>query len=60
MRQALLKVDGVVAATVSYDDKRADVRYRPDLVEPSALIEVINKIGFKASEMDADDDEPSP
>ena len=29
-----MSVDGVVAAEVSLDDKRADVRYRPDLVEP--------------------------
>ncbi len=60
MRQALLKVEGVISATVSYDDKRADVRYRPDLVAPAALIKAINDIGFKASEMDPEDEAPSP
>jgi len=30
VRQALRAVDGVVDVEVSYDDKRADVRYRPD------------------------------
>ena len=41
-------VDGVVEAEVSYDDKRADVRYRPDVVEPAALV-VIDGAGFTAS-----------
>ncbi len=49
MRQALLGVDGVVEAEVSYDDKRADVRYRPDVVEPAALVAAIDGAGFTAS-----------
>ena len=48
MRQALLSVDGVVDAEVSYDDKRADVRYRPDLVDTAALV-AIDGAGFSAS-----------
>ena len=57
MRQALLKVDGVVAAEVSYDDKRADVQYRPDVVTPDALVKAIDEIGFQASVMKPGDAE---
>ncbi len=42
-------VDGVVDAEVSYDDKRADVRYQPDMVEPAALVAAIDGAGFSAS-----------
>ena len=49
-----MSVDGVVAAEVSFDDKRADVRYRPDLVEPDALIEAIVDVGFQASVIDSE------
>ena len=50
-----MRVDGVVAAEVSYDDKRADVQYRPDLVAPDALVKAINDIGFEASVMEDQD-----
>ena len=60
MRQALLSLDGVVSATVSYEDKRADVQYHPERVEPAMLIKAINDIGFIANEIDAEDEEPSP
>ncbi|MCH2254061.1 MAG: hypothetical protein MK365_12965 [Vicinamibacterales bacterium] len=49
MRQALRAVDGVVDVEVSYDDKRADVRYRPDVVEPAALVAAVDGSGFSAS-----------
>ena len=49
VRHALRQVDGVVAAEVSYDDKRADVRYRPALVTPESLVMAIDRIGFQAS-----------
>ena len=52
MRQALLEVTGVVDAEVSYDDKRADVRYEPDVVAPAALIAAIDGVGFSASLME--------
>ena len=52
MRRALLQVDGVVAATASYDDKRADIAYRPDVVAPEALVKAIDEIGFEASVME--------
>ncbi len=55
MRRALMSVEGVIAAEVSYDDKRADVHYRPDLVEPDVLVNAINDIGFKASVMEGQD-----
>ncbi len=50
-----MSVEGVIAAEVSYDDKRADVQYRPDLVEPDVLVNAINDIGFKASVMEGQD-----
>ncbi len=49
-----MSVDGVVAAEVSFDDERADVRYRPGLVEPEALIEAIVGAGFQASVIDSE------
>ena len=54
MRQALIGVDGVVDAEVSYDDKRADVRYQPDMVEPAAMLAAIDDAGFSASVMEND------
>ena len=42
-------VAGVVDAKVSYDDKRADVRYQPDMVEPATLVAAIDDAGFSAS-----------
>ncbi len=42
-------VDGVVDAEVSYDDKRADVRYQPDIVEPAAMLAAIDDAGFSAT-----------
>ena len=44
-----MSVDGVIAAEVSYDDERADVRYRPGLVEPEVLVKAIEEAGFQAS-----------
>ena len=49
MRQALVSLDGVVDAQVSYDDKRADVRYQPDLVAPDAMVTAVADAGFDAS-----------
>ena len=55
VRQALKSVDGVVAAEVSYDDQRADVRYQPRLVRPSAMVAAIAAAGFSAVVMEDDD-----
>ncbi len=52
MRQALLGVKGVVDAEVWYDDKRADVRYDPELVEVAALVLAIDGAGFAGALMD--------
>lgn len=52
MRQALLEVRGVVEAEVSYEDKRADVRYEPSVVQPAALVAAIDGAGFAAAVMD--------
>ncbi len=49
-----MSVDGVVDAEVSYDDKRADVRYQPDMVEPAAMLAAIDDAGFSASVMEND------
>ena len=49
VRHALRELEGVVAAEVSYDDKRADVRYRTGLVTPESLVAAIDRIGFEAS-----------
>lgn len=52
VRQALLAVDGVVSATVSYDDKRADVQYHSETVAPAGLIGAINDAGSAASSIE--------
>jgi copper chaperone CopZ len=49
-------VEGVVAAEVSYDDKRAVVRIRPDQVKAPALVQAVHDIGFEARAIV----EPSP
>ena len=47
-------VDGVIDAEVSYDDKRADVRYQPDVVNPAVLVAAIDETGFSAAVMEND------
>ena len=49
MSQELKRIDGVVAAEVSYDDQRAAVRYDPEKVTPQKLIDAVNETGFKAT-----------
>ena len=49
MRQALLSIEGVFDADVSYDDARAEVTYAADLVETSALVKAVEDVGFGAS-----------
>ena len=39
----------MVDADASYDDKRADVQYRPNVVTPEVLVATIDDIGFQAS-----------
>ena len=54
VRHALSEVDGVVDATVSYDDKRAEVRFHPDVVQPGAMVEAVDASGFSAIVNDDD------
>ncbi len=44
----LVKLDGVVAAVVSYDSASATIGYDPAKTTPSALIAAIEKAGYKA------------
>ena len=48
MRQALLAVDGVVDAEVTFDPARAVVAYRSALVQAPALVRAVEESGFKA------------
>lgn len=50
-----MNVNGVVAAEVSYDEKRVDVQYRPSLVTPEVLVEAVDDIGFHASVLKPED-----
>ena len=54
MRQALRDVDGVVDANVSYDEKRAEVRYHPEVVDPAVMVEAIDGAGFSAALIEHD------
>ena len=53
-------VDGVIAAEVSYDDERADVRYRLGLIEPEVLVKAIEEAGFQASAASVMDEVSGP
>lgn len=55
MSQGLKAVVGVVDAEVSYDDQRAEVRYRPDIVTPGKLVEAVKDTGFGAALLDESD-----
>ena len=52
MRQALTSVAGVVDAEVSFDEKRAEVRYTSDLADPNLLVKAVEEIGFQARLID--------
>ena len=55
MSQGLKAVAGVVDAQVFYDEQRADIEYRPDIVVPAALVEAVEKTGFGATLLDEPD-----
>ena len=42
-------LDGVVSADVSYEEKRAEVRYHSDLTNSEEMILAVDLIGFSAS-----------
>ena len=37
VRHALMEVDGVVSADVSYEREKAEIRYHPDLTNPEEM-----------------------
>jgi len=45
----LERLDGVVHADVSFEDKTATVQYDPSQVTPEQMIAAVNGIGFRAS-----------
>ena len=52
-----MAAEGVVEAVVLFDEKRADIEYRPDLVTPEQLVEVVNETGFTAKLSDKKEEE---
>ena len=48
VRQALMSLHGVTAAEVSFDDKRAIVRYRPAAVNAADMVRAVQESGFTA------------
>ncbi len=49
MSQGLKAIVGVVDAEVSYDEQRAEVKYRSAVVSPEELIAAVEDTGFGAS-----------
>lgn len=45
--EALRRVDGVLSADVSYDERRARVAYDADRVSQERLMEVIRELGYR-------------
>ena len=45
-----MALDGVVSAHVSYEEERADIRYRQNRTNPDAMILAIDLIGFSAKQ----------
>ncbi|MBI3949120.1 MAG: heavy-metal-associated domain-containing protein [Acidobacteria bacterium] len=48
VHQVLAKREGVKSVEVSFEQKRAIVKYDPAKITPEQLAEAINQIGFKA------------
>lgn len=48
VRLALKRLDGVVDATVSFDEKRAVVTYDPKRVAPEKMVAAIADLGYTA------------
>ena len=44
-----MNIEGVVAATVSYDDKLATIRYLSDQVTTQQMITAVDATGFSAT-----------
>lgn len=56
MRQALLRVDGVVDAVVEFDRAVAEVTYVGAAVQPEQLLEAVNRTAFSARLVESDPD----
>ncbi|MBI2375508.1 MAG: heavy-metal-associated domain-containing protein [Deltaproteobacteria bacterium] len=48
VRTALLRLDGVSDAIVSFDDKRARVAYDPNRVMAERMVQAVNDLGYHA------------
>lgn len=48
IKKSIAGIDGVIAATVSFDDKQAVVQYDARKLEPNRLVAAIGGLGFKA------------
>ena len=48
VEKGLLGLEGVEAATVNFAGETADVTYRPDLVDPSAIANLIADLGYQS------------
>ncbi len=55
VKKALVGLEGVNEATVSFKEKRADVLYDPERVTVEDMITTISKVGFKAKLMEGAD-----
>lgn len=53
VKKALETTDGVKKADVIYKEAKAVVVYGAEETNPQALIKIIEKVGFKASEVEA-------
>ena len=51
LQSDLRKLAGVTRAEVSFQDKQATVEYDPGRVDPSRLAQVVEKAGFKVTEL---------
>ncbi|RMG10756.1 MAG: heavy-metal-associated domain-containing protein [Deltaproteobacteria bacterium] len=54
VKMALRRLDGVEEAKVSFDEKKAVVRYDPTKVRPADLTAAIDKLGYKAKVVGAE------
>ena len=48
MQFALQSVDGVISASVSFEEKLAAVHVRKDEVGPQQLIKAVEEVGYRA------------
>jgi len=49
IKETLEETEGVVQATVSFDDKIAFVEYDPNKLETNDVQEIVSELGYKAT-----------